>query len=194
MMMYIRLQPWTFLGWVILALAEYLTILQHTRHKEYIYIDVSCSHSLYTMLFCLLQSLRMFRRKSKTPRVDLADFMKHLADQYSCESPYELGIRIQSLGLPISVRFSVVVAIYFGSVHLFQKRLIRCWGFSLQSIENAFFNNSLKLWNCETALKFPSFPSIQRPTLECLKCWRLLGHYTILNRLYYLHYFLMLCS
>lgn len=59
----------------------------------------------------------MFRRKSKTPRVDLADFMKHLADQYSCESPYELGIRIQSLGLPISVRFSVVVAICFGSVH-----------------------------------------------------------------------------
>ncbi|XP_067225099.1 uncharacterized protein wu:fj29h11 isoform X1 [Chanodichthys erythropterus] len=50
----------------------------------------------------ILRSLRMFRRKSKTPRVDLADFMKHLADQYSCESPYELGIRIQSLGLPIS--------------------------------------------------------------------------------------------
>ncbi len=49
----------------------------------------------------------MFRRKSKTPRVDLADFLKHLADQYSCESPYELGIRIQSLGLPISVRFGV---------------------------------------------------------------------------------------
>ncbi|XP_058649126.1 uncharacterized protein wu:fj29h11 isoform X2 [Onychostoma macrolepis] len=50
----------------------------------------------------ILRSLRMFRRKSKTPRVDLADFLKHLADQYSCESPYELGIRIQSLGLPIS--------------------------------------------------------------------------------------------
>ncbi|RXN31303.1 hypothetical protein ROHU_036186 [Labeo rohita] len=50
----------------------------------------------------ILRSLRMFRRKSKTPRIDLADFMKDLADQYSCESPYELGIRIQSLGLPIS--------------------------------------------------------------------------------------------
>ncbi|XP_043085921.1 protein NO VEIN [Puntigrus tetrazona] len=50
----------------------------------------------------ILRSLRMFRRKSKTPRVDLADFLKHLADQYSCDSPYELGIRIQSLGLPIS--------------------------------------------------------------------------------------------
>ncbi|XP_067286203.1 uncharacterized protein wu:fj29h11 isoform X3 [Pseudorasbora parva] len=50
----------------------------------------------------ILRSLRMFRRKSKTPRIDLAEFLKHLADQYSCESPYELGIRIQSLGLPIS--------------------------------------------------------------------------------------------
>ncbi|XP_039509577.1 protein NO VEIN isoform X2 [Pimephales promelas] len=50
----------------------------------------------------ILRSLRMFRRKSKTPRIDLADFLKHLADHYSCESPYELGIRIQSLGLPIS--------------------------------------------------------------------------------------------
>ncbi|KAK7134163.1 hypothetical protein R3I93_017539 [Phoxinus phoxinus] len=50
----------------------------------------------------ILRSLRMFRRRCKTPRIDLADFLKHLADHYSCESPYELGIRIQSLGLPIS--------------------------------------------------------------------------------------------
>uniref|UniRef100_A0A3Q2QWH8 Wu:fj29h11 n=1 Tax=Fundulus heteroclitus TaxID=8078 RepID=A0A3Q2QWH8_FUNHE len=35
-------------------------------------------------------------------RLDLADFMKHLADHYNCESPYELGIRIHSFGLPIS--------------------------------------------------------------------------------------------
>ncbi|XP_056326181.1 uncharacterized protein wu:fj29h11 isoform X1 [Danio aesculapii] len=50
----------------------------------------------------ILRSLRMYRRINKVPRVDLAEFLKHLADQYSCESPYELGIRIQSLGLPIS--------------------------------------------------------------------------------------------
>ncbi|KAL1263883.1 hypothetical protein QQF64_004238, partial [Cirrhinus molitorella] len=50
----------------------------------------------------ILRSLRMFRRKNKTSRVDMADFLKDLADQYSCESPYELGIRIQSLGLSIS--------------------------------------------------------------------------------------------
>lgn len=30
--------------------------------------------------------------------------MQYLADQYSCESPYALGVRIQSVGLPISVR------------------------------------------------------------------------------------------
>ncbi|XP_057182526.1 uncharacterized protein LOC130549349 isoform X2 [Triplophysa rosa] len=50
----------------------------------------------------ILRSLRIFRRKCRAQRVDLAEFLKHLADQYSCESPYELGIRIQSLGLPIS--------------------------------------------------------------------------------------------
>ncbi|XP_065109604.1 uncharacterized protein [Paramisgurnus dabryanus] len=50
----------------------------------------------------ILRSLRIFRRKSRAQRVDLADFLKSLADQYSCESPYELGIRIQSLGLPIA--------------------------------------------------------------------------------------------
>ncbi|XDV25912.1 hypothetical protein PO909_029738, partial [Leuciscus waleckii] len=51
----------------------------------------------------VLESLRKFRRRSTTPRIDLADFLKHLADHYSCESHYELGIRIQSLGLSISM-------------------------------------------------------------------------------------------
>uniref|UniRef100_A0A4W4ERA0 HTH OST-type domain-containing protein n=1 Tax=Electrophorus electricus TaxID=8005 RepID=A0A4W4ERA0_ELEEL len=50
----------------------------------------------------ILRSLRNFRRKQSKPKVDLAEFMKYLADQYNCESPYELGIRIQSVGLPIS--------------------------------------------------------------------------------------------
>ncbi|XP_057682155.1 uncharacterized protein wu:fj29h11 [Corythoichthys intestinalis] len=50
----------------------------------------------------ILKQLRNYRRKSKEPRVDLAEFMKHLADHYKCDSPYELGIRIQSLGLPIA--------------------------------------------------------------------------------------------
>ncbi|XP_058262273.1 uncharacterized protein wu:fj29h11 isoform X2 [Hemibagrus wyckioides] len=50
----------------------------------------------------LLRSLRNFRRKLNKQKVDLAEFLKYLADQYSCDSPYALGIRIQSVGLPIS--------------------------------------------------------------------------------------------
>ncbi|XP_051926916.1 uncharacterized protein wu:fj29h11 isoform X2 [Hippocampus zosterae] len=50
----------------------------------------------------ILKQLRNYRRKTKEPKVDLAEFMKYLADHYNCESPYELGIRIHSLGLPIS--------------------------------------------------------------------------------------------
>ena len=36
-------------------------------------------------------------------KVDLAKFMEYLCDEYDCETPYELGVRIQSLGLAISV-------------------------------------------------------------------------------------------
>ncbi|XP_053367661.1 uncharacterized protein wu:fj29h11 isoform X2 [Clarias gariepinus] len=50
----------------------------------------------------LLRNLRNFRRKQNKSKVDLAEFMQYLADQYSCDSPYALGIRIQSVGLPIS--------------------------------------------------------------------------------------------
>ncbi|XP_053540833.1 uncharacterized protein wu:fj29h11 isoform X2 [Ictalurus punctatus] len=50
----------------------------------------------------LLRSLRNFRKKHSKQKVDLAEFMQYLADQYSCESPYALGVRIQSVGLPIS--------------------------------------------------------------------------------------------
>uniref|UniRef100_A0A3Q3H2C9 Wu:fj29h11 n=1 Tax=Labrus bergylta TaxID=56723 RepID=A0A3Q3H2C9_9LABR len=50
----------------------------------------------------ILKQLRVFRRQVNKPKVDLAEFMKHLADHYSCDSPYELGIRIHSVGLPIS--------------------------------------------------------------------------------------------
>ncbi|XP_030610585.1 protein NO VEIN isoform X2 [Archocentrus centrarchus] len=50
----------------------------------------------------ILKQLRIFRRKQSKIKVDLAEFMKHLADHYNCDSPYELGIRITGLGLPIS--------------------------------------------------------------------------------------------
>ncbi|KAM9837751.1 uncharacterized protein ACBR49_018381 isoform 2-T3 [Aulostomus maculatus] len=50
----------------------------------------------------ILKQLRIFRRKQMGVKIDLAEFMKHLADHYNCETPYELGIRIHSVGLPIS--------------------------------------------------------------------------------------------
>uniref|UniRef100_A0A8C6V2P3 Wu:fj29h11 n=1 Tax=Neogobius melanostomus TaxID=47308 RepID=A0A8C6V2P3_9GOBI len=50
----------------------------------------------------VLRQLRNFRRKSPGVKTDLADFMKHLSDHYKCESPYELGIRIHSVALPIA--------------------------------------------------------------------------------------------
>ncbi|XP_034049192.1 uncharacterized protein LOC117530424 [Thalassophryne amazonica] len=49
----------------------------------------------------ILRQLQLFRQKNKGT-VDLAEFMKHLADHYNCNSPYELGIRITSIGLAIS--------------------------------------------------------------------------------------------
>ncbi|PWA21616.1 hypothetical protein CCH79_00003387 [Gambusia affinis] len=48
------------------------------------------------------KQIKVFRRKHSNQRLDLAEFMKHLSDHYNCESPYELGIRIPSFGLPIS--------------------------------------------------------------------------------------------
>ncbi|XP_043958453.1 protein NO VEIN isoform X2 [Gambusia affinis] len=50
----------------------------------------------------VLKQIKVFRRKHSNQRLDLAEFMKHLSDHYNCESPYELGIRIPSFGLPIS--------------------------------------------------------------------------------------------
>ena len=61
---------------------------------------------MYTLLMWIwicLQSLREFRRKNHS-QVDPAAFMKHMSDQYDSDSPYKLGIRICSMGLPISVR------------------------------------------------------------------------------------------
>ncbi|KAM8729268.1 uncharacterized protein AB9X84_026582 isoform 1-T2 [Acanthopagrus schlegelii] len=55
----------------------------------------------------ILKQLRIFRRQQSKPKVDLAEFMKYLADHYNCESPYELGIRIHSIALPISTLMKV---------------------------------------------------------------------------------------
>ncbi|XP_041670873.1 protein NO VEIN isoform X2 [Cheilinus undulatus] len=55
----------------------------------------------------ILKQLRVFRRQVSKPKVDLAEFMKYLADHYNCDSPYELGIRIHSIGLPIATLIKV---------------------------------------------------------------------------------------
>ncbi|RXM31499.1 hypothetical protein EOD39_1724 [Acipenser ruthenus] len=52
----------------------------------------------------ILKSLRAYMREQRTYRskVDLAEFMQFVVDQYKCDSPYELGIRIQSVALSVS--------------------------------------------------------------------------------------------
>ncbi|XP_041818606.1 protein NO VEIN isoform X2 [Chelmon rostratus] len=50
----------------------------------------------------ILKQLRIFRKQLNKPKVDLPEFMKYLSDQYNCDSPYELGVRIHSIGLPIA--------------------------------------------------------------------------------------------
>ncbi|XP_041829730.1 protein NO VEIN isoform X2 [Melanotaenia boesemani] len=49
----------------------------------------------------ILKQIRIFKRNQNKPKLDLAEFLKYLADHYNCDSPYELGIRIHSFGLPI---------------------------------------------------------------------------------------------
>ncbi|XP_068439866.1 uncharacterized protein [Clinocottus analis] len=55
----------------------------------------------------ILKQIRVFRRQQSKPKVDLAEFMKYLADHYNCDSPYELGVRIHSIGLPIATLLKV---------------------------------------------------------------------------------------
>ncbi|XP_067914661.1 uncharacterized protein wu:fj29h11 isoform X3 [Heterodontus francisci] len=56
----------------------------------------------------VLQSLRAYRKCNRAQKIDLAEFIKYLADQYHCDSPYELGIRITSIGLLISTLMKAV--------------------------------------------------------------------------------------
>ncbi|XP_078257611.1 LOW QUALITY PROTEIN: uncharacterized protein LOC144594664 [Rhinoraja longicauda] len=50
----------------------------------------------------ILQSLNTYKRNLRGCKIDLAEFIKHLADRFHCDSPYDLGIRITSIGLSIS--------------------------------------------------------------------------------------------
>ncbi|XP_062381766.1 uncharacterized protein wu:fj29h11 isoform X2 [Sardina pilchardus] len=100
-------------------LGQALAGLQNKKRFEELHLGPLCKNPLVHRMFKvdantkdediqpietvdILRSLQAYRKKSKGVKVDLAEFMKHLADQYNCDSPYELGIRIQGLGLPIS--------------------------------------------------------------------------------------------
>ncbi|XP_041077227.1 protein NO VEIN-like isoform X2 [Polyodon spathula] len=52
----------------------------------------------------ILKSLCAYMREHRAYRskVDLAEFMQFMVDQYNCDSPYELGIRIHSIALLVS--------------------------------------------------------------------------------------------
>ncbi|XP_068715873.1 uncharacterized protein [Montipora foliosa] len=45
----------------------------------------------------------MTRENLWREKVDLGEFIQYLCEEYGCETPYELGVRIQSVGLAISV-------------------------------------------------------------------------------------------
>ncbi|XP_072312808.1 uncharacterized protein [Eucyclogobius newberryi] len=101
-------------------LSQALAALKNKKHYEELSLGPLCKLPLVHRMFKIdsntkdddvpqietvdiLKQLRNFRRmNTKIIKIDLADFMKYLADQYKCDSPYELGIRIHSVGLPIS--------------------------------------------------------------------------------------------
>ena len=45
----------------------------------------------------------MTQEELKRKRVDLKNFLKYLCEKQDCDTPYELGVRIQSVGLAIWV-------------------------------------------------------------------------------------------
>ncbi|XP_034083344.1 protein NO VEIN isoform X4 [Gymnodraco acuticeps] len=100
-------------------LGQSLAGLKNKKHYEELHLGPLCKLPLIHRLFKIdsntkdddihqietvdiLKQLRVFRKQQTKPKIDLAEFMKYLADHYSCDSPYELGIVIKSVGLPIS--------------------------------------------------------------------------------------------
>ncbi|KAI4801184.1 hypothetical protein KUCAC02_000109 [Chaenocephalus aceratus] len=101
-------------------LGQSLAGLKNKKHYEELHLGPLCKLPLIHRLFKIdsntkdddihqietvdiLKQLRVFRKQQTKPKIDLAEFMKYLADHYSCDSPYELGIVIKSVGLPISI-------------------------------------------------------------------------------------------
>ncbi|XP_066560829.1 uncharacterized protein LOC136750017 isoform X2 [Amia ocellicauda] len=102
-------------------LGQCIAALKNKRHFEELNLGPLCKIPLIHKMFKvvsstkdediheietvdILKSLRVFMKQCGPSRgkVDLAEFMKYLADQYNCESPWDLGIRIQSIALSIA--------------------------------------------------------------------------------------------
>lgn len=63
-------------------------------------------------------------------KVDLGKFMEYLCEEYDCETPYELGVRIQSIGLAISVKRM------FLPRSLVSEMIARLWCFFVPGVTN----------------------------------------------------------
>ena len=51
-------------------------------------------------------------------KVDLGKFMEYLSEEYQCGTPFDLGVRIQSIGLAISV-----MSIFFSYISFFKLKI-----------------------------------------------------------------------
>ena len=69
-------------------------------------------------------------------KVDLKKFMEYLCEEYRCDTPYELGVRIQSIGLAISV---LLFHSFFSCIPVFFSRLLgRHVGLMVRSLDLAW--------------------------------------------------------
>lgn len=61
----------------------------------------------------VMKYLKQFMNDKKlwAARVDMQEFLEYLTEQISCTSPYELGVRIESIALMISVRLYVSIVV-----------------------------------------------------------------------------------
>ena len=59
----------------------------------------------------ILRLLKKYMDKEElwTKKVDLWKFIEYLCQEFKCETPYQLGVRIQSIGLAISVSAALLI-------------------------------------------------------------------------------------
>ncbi|KAM3842547.1 uncharacterized protein ACN63O_022346, partial [Diretmus argenteus] len=123
--MFIQSAEWASCICTLYELGQSLAALKNKKRYEELNLGPLCKLPLIHRMFKIdpntkdndiqhietvdiLRSLRVFRNKQNKPKTELAEFMQYLADQYSCDSLYQLGIRIHSVGLPISTLTKVM--------------------------------------------------------------------------------------